>query len=59
MCRGRISGIADYPGRDILHTLGGFDNEQGEPVGTRVHVGVDVIRREGTQFQTDARRTTT
>jgi hypothetical protein len=28
------SGIGDYPGGDVYHALGGFDNELGQPVGT-------------------------
>jgi hypothetical protein len=41
------SGIADYPGGDLLVTLGGFDNALGEPVGSDFMQGSTIMHEWG------------
>jgi len=44
------SGIADYPGGDLLLTLGGFDDEQGRPVGTSFMQASTIMHEWGHNF---------
>jgi hypothetical protein len=44
------SGIADFPGGDLLVTLGGFDDSDGNPVGTPFMQGSTLLHELGHTF---------
>jgi hypothetical protein len=45
------SGIADFPGGDLLVTLGAFDNENGQPVGTTYMQAATIAHEWGHNFE--------
>jgi hypothetical protein len=45
------SGVADFPGGDVLVTLGGFNNSQGEPIGTDYMQAATVMHELGHNFE--------
>jgi len=45
------SGIADFPGGDVLVTLGAFDDDKGQPVGTQFMQGSTLMHELGHNFE--------
>jgi hypothetical protein len=45
------SGVADFPGGDVLVTLGGFNNSLGEPIGTEYMQASTLMHELGHNFE--------
>ena len=50
------TGIGDFPGADVLVTLGGFDDIDGKPVGTSFMQASTWMHEFGHNFEKTARR---
>ena len=50
------SGIAEFPGKFMMMTMGAFDDEEGKPVGEKFAVGSTMLHEWGHTRQFDARR---
>src|SRR5262249_9177529 len=45
------SGVADFPGGDVLLTLGAFDDSDGKPIGTSFMQGSTIMHELGHNFE--------